>query len=90
MLTRGNCSHFHSFVNILILLPDELSCYNCDSLSEEEIEKLGDLNTPINVDNEEKVWKFLETRLSLLLRAYDTSVEVWMTCMIQSKLQYCY
>ena len=40
------------------------------------IEKLGDLNIPINVENEEKLWKFLETRLSLLLRAYDTSVEV--------------
>lgn len=67
--------HLISFLRVFNMTEDELSCYNCDSLSEEEIEKLGDLNTPINVDNEEKVWKFLETRLSLLLRAYDTSVE---------------
>lgn len=58
------------------LIVDEISCYDCENMSEEDLEKMGDVNTPINVENEEKLWKFLETRLALLLRAYDTTAEV--------------
>jgi hypothetical protein len=56
-------------------------------MKEDDMDMLGDLNTPVNVDNEEKLWKFLETRLSLLLRAYDTTAEVF-TFNITSYFQY--
>lgn len=56
-------------------------------MKEDDMDKLGDLNTPVNVDNEEKLWKFLETRLSLLLRAYDTTAEVF-TFIFTSYLPY--
>ena len=64
-----------------------MSCYNCDDMKEDDMDTLGDLNTPVNVDNEEKLWKFLETRLSLLLKAYDTTAEVF-TFIFTSYLPY--
>lgn len=67
--------HLISFLRIFNMNEDELSNFDCENMSENDIENLGDLNTPVNTDNEEKLWKFLETRLSLLLKAYDTSAE---------------
>ena len=39
-------------------------------------EELGDLEKVVSVDVEMKVWNYLETRSSLLLKAYDSSAEV--------------
>lgn len=36
---------------------------------------LGDLDRPVSSQNEDKIWSFLETRTSLLLKAYETSAE---------------
>ncbi|XP_005090792.1 actin-histidine N-methyltransferase [Aplysia californica] len=41
----------------------------------EELEALKDENQQVNSDNEDKVWSFLQTRASLLLRAYPCSLE---------------
>ncbi|CAC5396741.1 SETD3 [Mytilus coruscus] len=67
--------HLVSFLRVFNMTEDEISCYDCENMTEEDLEKMGDVNTPINVENEEKLWKFLETRLALLLRAYDTTAE---------------
>lgn len=67
--------HLVSFLRVFNMTEDEISCYDCENMSEEDLEKMGDVNTPINGENEEKLWKFLETRLALLLRAYDTTAE---------------
>jgi hypothetical protein len=42
-------------------------------------EELGDLEKVVSVDVETKVWNYLETRSSLLMKAYDSSAEVSFT-----------
>ena len=39
-------------------------------------EELGDLDKVISPEVDSKVWSFLHTRVSLLLKAYETSIEV--------------
>ena len=46
------------------------------ALGPEELESLKDENVVVHSDNEEKVWSFLQTRVSLLLKAYPCSLEV--------------
>lgn len=49
---------------------------NSKELTEEDAEKIGDIDVPVSTENEEKVWAFLETRTALLMRAYETTEEV--------------
>lgn len=62
--------------NAAFVLLENLKELNSKEISEEDADKLGDIDVPVSKENEEKVWAFLQTRAALLLRAYETSEEV--------------
>ena len=39
-------------------------------------QQLKDFSLPVSIENETKLWSFLETRAQLLLKAYTTTVQV--------------
>ena len=63
-------------INAAFVLLENLKELNSKEISEEDADKLGDIDVPVSKENEEKVWAFLQTRAALLLRAYETSEEV--------------
>ncbi|XP_062569991.1 actin-histidine N-methyltransferase-like [Saccostrea cucullata] len=64
-----------AFLRVFCMSEENLKELNSKELTEEDAEKIGDIDVPVSAENEEKVWAFLETRTALLLRAYDTASE---------------
>lgn len=57
-------------------IPETLKGKFAESTAAVIREELGDLDKVVSKELETKVWGFLETRAALLLKAYETSVEV--------------
>ena len=66
---------YNTSIMITILFTDRLVELTSKELTEDDLESLGEQDSPLS-DEHIKIWSFLETRTTLLLRAYDTSVEV--------------
>lgn len=64
-----------AFLRIFTMDGDTLKSRYQGEVSEETLNKLTELESPVSADNEEKVWTFLETRAALLLKAYPTSTQ---------------
>ncbi|OWF53384.1 histone-lysine N-methyltransferase setd3-like [Mizuhopecten yessoensis] len=64
-----------AFLRIFCMTDENLKDFQSAPLTEEKMESLGDVSTPVSIENEEKVWSFLETRSALLQKAYDTTAE---------------
>ncbi|KAK3786270.1 hypothetical protein RRG08_002014 [Elysia crispata] len=66
-----------AFLRVFCMAEDFLKeKYSGDSApGPEEMEILKDENQCVDTENEEKVWSFLHTRASLLLKAYPCSIE---------------
>ncbi|KAJ8309227.1 hypothetical protein KUTeg_014101 [Tegillarca granosa] len=67
--------HLLAFLRVFSMEEEKLREFLSQPLTEEAKENFGDEEHPVSPDNEEKVWKFLETRVSLLQRAYETSIQ---------------
>ncbi|XP_076441686.1 actin-histidine N-methyltransferase-like [Babylonia areolata] len=64
-----------AFLRIFTMDEETLMKKYTGDVSEETLNNLMELESPVSADNEEKVWGFLETRAALLLKAYPTSVK---------------
>uniref|UniRef100_UPI00358EE006 actin-histidine N-methyltransferase n=1 Tax=Myxine glutinosa TaxID=7769 RepID=UPI00358EE006 len=64
-----------AFLRIFCMTEGELKeCLVGENVME-KIFRLGDPDFPVSWDNEVKLWTFLETRVSLLLKTYKTSLQ---------------
>ena len=64
------------YLLLLILSVDTLLSYLMGEDADRRRQMLRDFDRPVSADNETKTWAFLETRAQLLLRAYQTTIEV--------------
>ncbi|XP_060070561.1 actin-histidine N-methyltransferase-like [Ylistrum balloti] len=64
-----------AFLRIFCMSEENLKELQSSPLTEEKMESLGEVSTPVSIENDEKVWSFLETRTALLQKAYDTTAE---------------
>lgn len=64
-----------AFLRVFCMSEENLKEFNSVALTEEKMESIGDMERPVSRENEEKVWSFLETRSTLLLKAYTTTAE---------------
>ncbi|KAM8920718.1 actin-histidine N-methyltransferase [Pelodytes ibericus] len=64
-----------AFLRVFCMSEDELKDHLIGDHAIDKIFTLGNSEFPVSWDNEIKLWTFLETRASLLLKTYKTSVE---------------
>ncbi|KAK7504177.1 hypothetical protein BaRGS_00004481 [Batillaria attramentaria] len=77
-LHRGECpvdGEMLAFLRVFCMDEDTLRSQFAEDADKEKLEGLKELETSVSKDNEEKVWAFLETRASLLLKSYPTTVQ---------------
>ena len=68
ILTNQQCAPLRTFVRIFVLRPDELAAAAQASDGTE---------FSFGAQNDADMRRYLQTRLALVLRAYSTTVEVW-------------
>ncbi|XP_067681659.1 actin-histidine N-methyltransferase-like [Haliotis asinina] len=64
-----------AFLRVFNMEEDPLKSRFGSAASQEDMEQLKDLDTPVTEENEQKVWTFLQTRAAILLKAYPTTLE---------------
>ncbi|CAH1792481.1 unnamed protein product [Owenia fusiformis] len=64
-----------AFLRIFHLNEDELKARLVGKKARVLLPKLGHCDSPVNKDNEVKVWTFLENRVNLLLKAYPGTMQ---------------
>ena len=57
------------------MFSDHLKSYSDGSAADVK-QQLGELDKVISADVDSKMWSYMETRAALLLKAYETSIEV--------------
>ena len=60
----------------MFLFADTIKSKYSGDIEKDVLNNLSELETPVSPENEDKIWSFLETRASLLLRSNPTSAEV--------------
>lgn len=76
-------------VLIYFFIPEELKDYLIGERAINKIFTLGNSEFPVSWENEIKLWTFLETRATLLLKTYKTTSEVRLLSFIQLHAQIC-
>ncbi|KAK7103751.1 actin-histidine N-methyltransferase-like [Littorina saxatilis] len=77
-----------AFLRVFSMDEDTLKSTYSGDVKKETLEKLMELENPVSPDNEGKLWAFLETRATLLLKAYPTTAQEDEVQLQQSNLPY--